>query len=411
MPTLLQINTVINSGSTGRIAEQLGELVMANGWNSYIAFGRSPRPSASRTIRVGGRCAVYAHGLLTRFFDAHGFGSRFATKKLIKQIEKIKPDVIHLHNIHGYYLNVDILFAYLRKRAIPVVWTLHDCWPFTGHCSHYTAVNCQKWRQGCDRCPQKNLYPKSFLDNSRMNWTRKKSAFGKVKNLTLVTPSVWLAEQVKESFLQDYPIKTIPNGIDLNVFKPSAVYPAKARDLEGKKIILGVASVWNDRKGLSDFLHLSRMLRDDEAIVLVGLSHKRIRAGLPERITAVERTESQAELAQWYSAASVFFNPTYEDTFPTTNIESLACGTPVVTYRSGGSPEIVDSETGFVVAPGSVAEALSCIRKIERAGKSYYSARCSRRANTLYDRDKNFRKYLEIYNGSVQDSNTMRRVE
>lgn len=398
MPTLLQINTVINSGSTGHIAEELGKLVMEKGWKSYIAYGRNPRPTNSIPIKIGTKLGVYSHVLLTRIFDRHGFGSYFATKKLIKNIKKIKPDIIHLHNIHGYYLNIEVLFTYLRTLDIPIIWTLHDCWSFTGHCSHYTAVNCNKWKSSCFLCPQKKQYPKSLFDNSKKNYKDKKGLFTGLKNLTLVTPSIWLAEEVKKSFLKEYPVKVIHNGIDLNVFKPIEDKQNLISGTNKRKIILGVASVWNDRKGLRDFIELSKMLSDDEEIVLVGLTEKQI-ASLPKNnhITGIRRTENQTQLAELYSRAIVFVNPTYEDTFPTTNIESLACGTPVITYKTGGSPEIIDDNTGFIVAPHEINELRNCVTKVEQIGKEAFSNACRLRAEKHYNNITNFKKYLELY--------------
>lgn len=253
-------------------------------------------------------CGVYFHVILTRLFDRHGFASYFATKKFIRQVKKIKPIIIHLHNIHGYYLNIKVLFDYLKTLDIPIIWTLHDCWAFTGHCTHYIAVRCGKWQDSCQDCPQKKRYPKSFVDNSKSNFLKKKAVFTGVKNLTIITPSVWLSEQVKKSFLSVYSAKTIYNGIDLNVFAPAKKYPTGiSAALKSKKIILGVASVWDERKGLADFIKLAKLLSDDEAIVLVGLSRKQIALLPNNNIVGIERTENQAELVQWYSVSTLFF--------------------------------------------------------------------------------------------------------
>ncbi|AEE17641.1 glycosyltransferase [Treponema brennaborense] len=391
MPTLLQINTVINSGSTGHIAEELGNLVMQSGWKSYIAYGRNPRPSSSESIRIGSKWSVYSHVLITRLFDRHGFGSYFATKKLIKQIKKIKPDIIHLHNIHGYYLNIKVFFEYLKTLYIPVVWTLHDCWAFTGHCSHYTAGCCSKWQAECFECPQEKQYPKSFFDNSRKNYNDKKRLFSGIKNLTLITPSEWLAEEVGKSFLGSYAVKVIHNGIDLNVFKPSLSLKKE------EPVILGVASTWTDRKGFYDFIKLSKLLKTGEQIVLIGVNEKQ-KAMLPQNIVGISRTENQQQLAEWYRRVVCFLNLTYEDNFPTTNIESLACGTPVITYRAGGSPEIIDENTGFVTEAGDIAAVRECITKIENAGKELYLALCRSRAVDFFDKECNFKKYIKLYN-------------
>ena len=402
MPKLLQINTVINSGSTGRIAEDIGRIAIANGWESYIAFGRNPRPSASHAIRIGSRLDVLLHVLATRLFDLHGLASRRATKRLVRQIERIRPDVIHLHNIHGYYLNYKILFRYLAASGTPVVWTMHDCWAATGHCPHYTFVQCIVWQseRGCRRCPQKKSYPKSVLfSNAAHNFRCKRKYFNLLpeSQLTIVTPSRWLSDEIGKSYLGHYRRTVINNGIDLEIFKPSEPpSPARIGRLKNKKIILGVANVWDERKGLADFIRLSRLLRDDEAIVLVGLNGKQT-GMLPENITTIARTESQAELAQWYSAAAVFFNPSVEETQGLTTIEAMASGTSVIVYNCTACPEAVDEKTGFVVEPGDMAAVLACVRKIEDAGKSAYQEHCVARARELYDRCRNFLEYIEIY--------------
>lgn len=405
MPKLLQINTVINSGSTGRIAEDIGRIAIANGWESYIAFGRNPRPSASHAIRIGSRLDVLLHVVATRLFDLHGLASRRATKRLVRQIERIRPDVIHLHNIHGYYLNYKILFRYLAASGTPVVWTMHDCWAATGHCPYYTFVQCIVWQseRGCRRCPQKKSYPKSILfSNAAHNFRCKRKCFNLLpeSQLTIVTPSRWLSDEIGKSYLGHYRRTVINNGIDLDIFKPSM----DKNDAAEKFVILGVASVWDERKGLADFIKLADLLREDEEIVLVGLSEKQMLA-LPKdkRIRGIKRTESQEELAALYSAALCFVNPTYEDTFPTTNLEALACGTPVVTYRTGGSPEAVDEKTGFIVEPGDMAAVLACVRKIEDARKSAYQEHCVALARELYDKGRNFLEYIKLYKSCIEE--------
>ena len=405
MPKLLQINTVINSGSTGRIAEDIGRIAIANGWESYIAFGRNPRSSASHAIRIGSRLDVLLHVLATRLFDLHGLASRRATKRLVRQIERIRPDVIHLHNIHGYYLNYKILFRYLAASGTSVVWTMHDCWAATGHCPYYTFMQCVVWQseRGCRRCPQKKSYPKSVLfSNAAHNFRCKRKYFNLLpeSQLTIVTPSRWLSDEIGKSYLGHYRRTVINNGIDLHIFKPSM----DKNDAAEKFVILGVASVWDKRKGLADFIKLADLLSGDEEIVLVGLSEKQMFA-LPKdkRIRGIKRTESQEELAALYSASLCFINPTYEDTFPTTNIEALASGTPVITYRTCGSPEIIDEETGFVVEPGDMAAVLACVRKIEDAGKSAYQEHCVARARELYDKGRNFLEYIKLYKSCIEE--------
>lgn len=337
------INTVCGVGSTGRICTDLAEVLEQNGHECKIAYGRGivPEKYKKYAVKIGSDLDVKLHALQTRLFDNTGFGSKRATKKFIRWVKEYNPDIVHLHNLHGYYINIEVLFNYLADADKPVIWTLHDCWTFTGHCAYYSYVKCNKWRTGCYNCPQKKAYPSSlFLDSSKNNWEQKKKLFTSVKKMTLVTPSKWLAGEVQRSFLDKYPVKVIPNGIDLDVFKPTPSDFRKKHNLEGKKIILGVASTWDTRKGLNDFVELSKILDENYKIVLVGVTVKQ-KKELPKNILAIERTNNVQELAEVYTASDVLFNPTYEDNYPTVNLEAQSCGTPVVTYRTGGSIESV----------------------------------------------------------------------
>ena len=400
---ILQINSVINSGSTGRIAEEIGQTAIAAGWMSFIAYGRNDRPSQSELIKIGNDWDIKMHGFQTRLFDRHGLGSKSATKELIGKIKEISPDIIHLHNIHGYYLNIEILFKYLRNTNIPVVWTFHDCWPITGHCSHFTFVGCEKWKEKCFDCPQKTSYPASwFVDRSEKNFHLKKELFTSLPNLTLVPVSNWLSEILKESFLQDYPIKVINNGINTDVFKPSSGKSFRQRyDLNNKFILLGVASIWSPRKGLEDFIELNKLLDSSYKIVLLGLTKNQIKQ-LPQNILGIERTESIEQLAEIYAVSDVYLNLTYEDTFPTTNLESLACGTPVITYNTGGSPEALDELTGIVVEQGNINKIMEAIQQIIVNGKNFYKDLCVNRANRLYRKEDRYREYIELYDQLIR---------
>lgn len=396
---ILQINTSLNSGSHGRIAEDIGKVLLTNGHESVIAAAHTGRGSTSQVITVGTSRDRKLHGLTTRLFDRHGFGSAGATKELVNNIGKVKPDLVHLHNIHGYYLNIAVLFEYLKKTGVPVVWTFHDCWPFTGHCSYFDRYNCVKWQTECYQCPNKKGYPASYgLDQSKRNYHDKKRIFNGVQNLQIVTPSKWLANHVQHSFLQNYPVQVIHNGIDISSFKPQNgnAEIKKKWNLTGKKIILGVASIWDKRKGLDDFIQLSKHIKPGEQIVLVGLEQKIIN-NLPANITGIARTESIAELAELYAAAEVFVNPTYVDNFPTTNIEALACGTPVVTYNTGGSPEAIDEQTGFVVEKGDIASLATAIQKAIAIGKEHYTPLCRARAEQYFNKEERYRDYLRVY--------------
>ena len=401
MKKLLQINVVANIGSTGRIAENIGKLAISQGWESYIAYGRGEPKSASKLIRVGSDSDMYIHALQSRLLDNHGLASVAATKRFVEEIKRINPDVIHLHNIHGYYLNYKILFEYLATIDTPVVWTLHDCWAFTGHCSHFDAIGCDKWRTGCFSCPLKGEYPVSkLMDASKRNYALKKRLFTSVPNLTFVPVSRWLADLVGESFLGKYPVQVINNGIDTEVFQQRESDLRKKHGIENKFVLVGVAGVWDAMKGLEDFIKLSSMLPDDCVIIMIGLTKKQIE-GLPKNIIGIERTENQTQLAEYYSIADVYVNPTYNDSFPTVNLEALACGTPVITYKTGGSPESVTKDTGLVMNKGDVDNLLSAIETIRRNGKQHYSAACRQRAVEFYNKDDKFREYIRLYNELV----------
>lgn len=391
--TLLQINLSANVGSTGRIAEEIGKFVILNGWRSVIAYGRFASKSESELIKVGNDWAIKEHLIETRLFDHHGLASRRATRHFVEQIKALKPDIIHLHNIHGYYLNYRILFDYLNKTNIPIVWTLHDCWAFTGHCGHFIMANCERWKIGCGHCPITHTeYPKAFIDRSARNYKLKSEIFGANQNLHIVTVSEWLAGLVRQSFLKDKDIRVINNGIDLNVFKPSPI----KRD--GRYRVLGVSNLWSEVKGLPDIVRLRELLdKVKYEIVVVGVSKEQI-ANLPEGIVAIERTASASELATYYSSANVFVNTTYADTFPTVNLEALACGTPVVTYKTGGSPESVDAETGAVVEQGDINAMAEAIKEICSQGKQTFSDRCRRMAEKKFGKMDRYNDYITLYN-------------
>uniref|UniRef100_UPI003AB1218B glycosyltransferase n=1 Tax=Winogradskyella sp. TaxID=1883156 RepID=UPI003AB1218B len=401
MRKLLQISIEVNSGSVGRIAEQIGETVIENGWSSYITYARNNNPSKSEVIKIGSKLDIYRHGLETRIFDNHGFSSKSSTKKLINTIKEIKPDIIHLHHLHGYFINIEILFQYLKEREIPVVWTFHDCWSFTGHCAHFDFVGCDKWKTECYNCEQKKEYPKSLIfDRSRQNYIDKKRIFNSIDNLTIVPVSNWLYRKIKDSFLKDHACAVIQNGIDLNTF-----YPKKSRDtinklynINSRFIILGVASTWEKKKGLEEFVKLNELInRESYVIVLVGLAKSQLKK-MPKSIVGIERTENVGQLADLYSAADVFINPTFEDTFPTTNLESLACGTPVITYETGGSVESVNESTGVIVDKGDVRGLINALECIKSKGGDFYENNCRESAIKNFDKKIKFNDYLKLYN-------------
>lgn len=406
MKKLLILNTAANIGSTGRIADNIGQRAMDSGYDCWFAYGRASQDSSSHLLRIGGEWDCIYHGLKSRIFDNHCFSSSYATKKFIREVEMIRPDIINIHNLHGYYINIEILFNYLKTTNIPVVWTLHDCWPFTGHCTYFERFNCMKWQTLCNDCPNKRGYPASyFIDNAKNNFLRKEELFTQLKNLSFVVPSKWMSDLLAKSFLKDYPKFLINNGIDLDKFRPINSDDLKDRyDIKENKILLGVASTWDKRKGLSDFLKLSNIAKDDFKIILVGINKRQIKS-LPPNILGIQRTENQNQLASLYSLASVFINPTYVDNFPTTNLEALACGTSVITYNTGGSPETIDDNTGIVVNKGDISGLKKAIDDVLSKGKPYFMDNCRQRALNLFNKDDRYKDYIDLFNEVINKKN------
>ncbi len=355
---ILFINSVCGIGSTGRICTTMAQEYESQGHEVKIAYGRAenvPEQYKKYAVRIGKTIDMKLHAVRTRILDEHGLGSIQATRKFLKWADDYNPDLLWLHNIHGYYINYELLFAWIKRRPnMQVKWTLHDCWAFTGHCSHFTMVKCEQWLTHCSYCPQTRRYPASYgRDNCKANFDRKRAAFTGVKNMTLITPSQWLADLTRQSFLKEYPVEVHYNTIDTNVFKPTPSDFRERYGLQDKFIVLGVANVWHERKGLNDFLKLAEMLDDRYAIVLVGLSKKQTE-NLPPRIIGIEKTNNPKELAAIYTAADVFFNPTHEDNYPTVNLEAEACGTKVITYDVGGCKETIEDEKGTVIDEGDL---------------------------------------------------------
>ena len=383
--------------------QEIGELAMANGWESYVAYsgGRDGvKPCKSKLMPVGGKLDVAFHGLWTRLTDRHGLASWFATKRFIREIKELNPDVIHIHNIHGYFLNYKMLFEYLKEAGTPVIWTVHDCWLYTGHCYYYSSIGCDKWMNGCGNCPQRTAFPTSwFIDRSKQNLKDKSEAFNSIKDkLTIVPVSEWIRGEMSRSILQNCHYQVIHNGIDLNVFdvQPDDKAVREKYGLGDKHIILGLASIWSKEKGWDDFMEMSKMLNGDEVIVMVGVTEEQQKR-LPENVVGIRRTENVRQLAELYSAAVAFVNPTWQDNYPTVNLESIACGTPVVTYRTGGSIEAVTEKTGYVVEQGDVKGLLDAVREIERKGNLEYKADCRTHALANFRKEDRYADYLKLY--------------
>lgn len=340
----LFINSVYGMRSTGKIvAKQCAELAL-EGNECMAAYGRGTAADGTvRTYRIGTRIGNTWHGMLSRLFDKQGLCSKAATRKLVKMMREYDPDVIWLHNLHGYYINYEMLFDALKSmHGKKVFWTLHDCWAFTGHCAYFTAAGCDKWKTGCGKCIQKRTYPITIgIDCSADNFKRKMKAFTGVEDLTLITPSKWLADLTRESFLSCYPVEVVYNKVDTEVFRNTTNDVKNELGIPDKKMILGVAVGWEETKGMPDIIKLRKILSDEYVIVLIGSISNRFR-NLPEGIINIALLGDQHRLAQFYSAADVLINPTHQDNYPTVNIEAAACGTPVVTYRVGGSSESVE---------------------------------------------------------------------
>ena len=391
---ILEINQV-NFGSTGHIMLQIADLATKKGHEVICSFyARRNKDKDKNCIYIGNKVSHNIHKKLYRKTGNNGCYSKISTWNFLRKVKKFDPDLIHIHNLHNCYINLPMLFDYIKKNNKKVVWTLHDCWSFTGQCPYFTAVGCEKWKTGCHDCEQINRYPSCSVDRTDKMWNRKKEWFTGVQNLTIVTPSQWLADLVKQSFLKDYPVKVINNGIDLDVFKPTESDFRTKHNLEDKKIILGVASVWEVRKGLDVFIELSKRLDDRYKIVLVGTNDE-VDKKLPEGIISIHRTSNQKELAELYTAADVFFIPTREDNFPTVNMESLACGTPVLTFNTGGSPEMVDEATGVVLMNEDRASVEQAVISMCESGK-YSKEACTERAKQ-YDSGLKYNEYLSLF--------------
>lgn len=406
---ILQINVCLNVLSTGRITEQIGMKVREQGWQSYVLTYGPFKESQSYVIKVVGKVGRFIHRLLNRFFDAQGYGSYFATKKALEKIKEIDPDIIHLQNIHDCWLNHRLLFNYIIQNNKPVVWTFHDCWAFTGHCAYFDDVDCMRWKNGCFDCLLKN---KMSLDLSNYNYERKKRVFHKIKNLTIVPVSFWLEDLARQSFFGGRQIVTIHNGIDLNMFRPRVSNLRHKLNLTHSFVILGVASNWEASKGLYDFVKLSKDSYYN--VILIGLPNN-LKKDIPDNIITIERTDSQEQLAEYYSMADVFVNPTYHDNYPTVNLEAIACGTPMVGYNTGGSPEALyedrgngyepNCQCGIIVEKGNFDALHNAIESLRTEDDDTRLARrtaCRKHAEKCFNKDTCYARYINLYTEIVK---------
>lgn len=355
MKRALLINAVCGIRSTGRICTDLAAGLEQDGYEVKIAYSRETVPSeyARYAVKIGNQRDVYWHALMTKAFDDRGRWSRRATAKFLQWADEYDPDLLWLHNIHDYVIHLPMLFHWIKSRpAMQVKWTMHDCWAFTGTCMHFVTYGCDQWKTECKECPKTRSRGRlPLVHKENLSFLQKKELFTGISKLTVITPSRWMADLVKESFMKEYPVEVVPNTVDTSVFHPLSSDFRQRYHLEKKYIILGVASAWSQDKGLFDFYRLADELDDRFQIVLIGLTKKQ-RKSTPSKILSFERTNSKQELVEIYSAADVFFNPTYADTFPTVNLEAEACGTPVVSYRTGGAPETVSRPDSAVIAQG-----------------------------------------------------------
>ena len=397
---IAEIN-ILPNGSTGKIMFQIANTARKYGHSvktytpvRFLRGKKVPPVDVSGHFSWGSRAEACIHYYLGTLLGTNGMHSYLGTNQLIKDLKKFAPDIIHLHNLHMYCIDLPMLFRYIKKHHIKVVWTLHDCWSFTGHCPHFTIARCDKWKTGCGQCPQPRVYPKMYLDTSRWMYKKKKKWFSGIEDMTLVTPSAWLAGLVKQSFMKEYSTVVIHNGIDLSIFKPTDSDFRERYGLDGKKVILSVSFGWGFQKGLDVLVELAKRLPDDYKLVLVG-TNDAVDAQLPDNIISIHSTEDQTQLAQIYTAADVFINPTREDTFPTVNMESLACGTPVLTFETGGSPEIIDENCGSSVLVNDIdALEKELIRICTQ--KPYTRQACLARAAS-FDKYQRFEEYINLY--------------
>lgn len=397
------LNTVCGKGSTGNIVTALMDRVRRDGGRVLAAYGvgGGNKVAPGEALPTVSAAGYYLHNLRSRLTGREGRYSRRATRALVEKIRSFDPDIIHLHNLHGHYVNYEVLFSYLKTAGKPVVWTLHDCWPMTGQCTHFDAVGCEKWQTGCFGCSQLRQYPQCYGPGDvKGNYTRKKAAFTGVPNMTLVTPSHWMGRMAKASFLGAYPLQVIHTGIDLTVFRPRESDFREKYRCKDTFLLLGVAFGWTQRKGLDVFLDLASRLGPEFTVVLVGTDEAAERQ-LPTNIISIPRTQNQQELAEIYTAADLLVNPTREEALGLVNLEALACGTPVVTFRTGGSPECVDESCGCVVDRDDTDELCRQILRIARE-RPYTSADCIRRASAFRAEDR-FGEYLALYKSVLED--------
>lgn len=385
------------SGSIKTISLNISDYLSQKGIENYIFYSFNDIQKDNGYFYAN-KAEIKANALASRIQGNYGFNSKRITERLIQKLKELQPDIIQLHNLHSHDINLDLLFTYLKEINIPVVYTFHDCWAFTGYCPYYTYARCNQWESGCKKCLLRNRYS-WFQDRSNILYNKKKELLTGLKQLTIVTPSKWLKEEVSKSFLREKECVVIPNGIDLKIFKPAQNRVKELLGIQDKKMVLAVAFHLAEAKGANDLLKLNELLPKNYRLVLVGLNEKEI-ASLPKNIIGVPRTNSQKELAEYYTAADLFINPTHEDNFPTVNLEALACGTPIVAYDVGGACEAFDSSTGIAVEENDIGGLRDAILKIMSKPKTCYP--CREHALQYCDYTKMAEAYYELYVRSLK---------
>ena len=362
---------------------------------SYYGYSKHPLTDCKGELCYHGSFIGKSfHMIASKITGLTGYYSWIDTLRIINILKQKKIDIVHLHNIHGWFLNLPYFFRFIKKRNIAIVWTFHDCWNYTGHCPHYSFVKCDKWKSRCQNCPLFKEYPSTLFDNSSFLFSKKKKWFLGFKNIRIVTPSIWLKKEVEQSFLKQYPITVINNGINLDIFKPIYGNFKEKYAIKNRYVILGVSFSWGEKKGFDVFIELSKIISSDFVIVLVGVSQSQINS-LPNNIIGIQRTTSQKELAEIYTAADVFVNPTRQEVLGLVNIESLACGTPVITFDSGGSPETITEKTGTVVNCNDINGLFFEIKRI-CITKPFKTEDCIERAKK-FDMEERFNDYIKLF--------------
>lgn len=391
---IVQINAVYHFSSTGRTTEDMHLFLQKEGIDSYVFCINEDKPGAG-LFRMGNRLDHKAHAFLSRFTGLRAYFSKPATRQLVRHLDKIHPDIVVLRNLHTNFIHLPMIMTYLANNNIKTIWVLHDCWAYTGGCTHYTVRQCFRWQTECQNCPWKGDNTSWFIDRSKKVFADRKMYFGAIKDLTIVGVSDWVTNEAKKSFLKDNAqrILRIYNWIDLDVF-----YPRDTADLKNKHslsendfVILGIAQIWSENKGLSLFLEMARTFPQTKVIMVGTLD-----ATLPDNIIHVDAIDNTDLMAQYYSLADVLVNFSQQETFGKVAAEALACGTPVIANNNTAQPEVV-GDCGYVISNNSKEECFASIRKIMEQGKNSYSKKCVERARALFAKDDRLNDYLNLF--------------